>query len=346
MNDIHIHPSNEVFDLYFRLSAHPGVLLENGIIKEANYAFEGLTKKKKGHLINHSFKSFLNQTKGESMFDLMSELSKGEKHFTFIINNSEQTFNCKWTSSYSNNVSTILLILEPSVSLMITPLEKELFDDLQDQRELIDLMIESDEYERKKFSDYLHDEIGSLLATAKHQLNIAHNAVLADHLTSKSEIEKSIHLVDESIRQLRSIALQTAPISYEFGLINAINNLVDRLNKKSSNSQIQFISAVDKLKLNSSLEITTYRIIQELLNNTSKHSNASEIILQLIKHETSINITIEDNGKGFNPKIERKRKDTLGLKKIKQRVDLFRGKMQIDSSENSGTIITIELTID
>jgi signal transduction histidine kinase len=69
---------------------------------------------------------------------------------------------------------------------------------------------------------------------------------------------------------------------------------------------------------------------------------ASEIILQLISDKNCISISYEDNGKGFDYRKESKKKNALGLKKIKQRVELFQGKLQIDSSENHGTVITIE----
>jgi two-component system NarL family sensor kinase len=161
-------------------------------------------------------------------------------------------------------------------------------------------------------------------------------------LKSKDELHRTIKLLDESIRQLRNIALHNSPVSFEFGLINAINSLVDIINKRAQ-VKVQFICHAEKLNLTKSFEITVYRIIQELLNNSSKHSNATEIVLQLIKHESSINIVIEDNGKGFDYKKEKKRKDIFGLRRVKQRVELFNGKMQVDSSENSGSIITIEL---
>jgi signal transduction histidine kinase len=144
---------------------------------------------------------------------------------------------------------------------------------------------------------------------------------------------------------LRQIAMHTAPVSYEFGLLNAVHNLTETINRRGE-AHVQFIPVAQELKLSKSLEITVYRIIQEMLLNFIKHAFATEIVLQLIGDANHLSITYEDNGKGFDYRKELKKKNAIGLKKIKQRVELFNGKIQFDSIENRGTIITIDLKID
>ncbi len=342
MNLTRFSKATDVFNLYFRMAPQPGVLLQNGLIVEVNLAFEQLTRKKKGYLLNHSISQVMQQLKGEPLLNLLDEFEKGEKEISFMICNNPLQFNCKWSHLSDELDTTTLVLFEQASPKLISPFEKELIEDLQEQRDLISLIIETDEYERKKFSDYLHDEVGSLLATSKHQLDLCLGSFDIDSLRSKEELLKGMKLVDESIKMLRHIAMHTSPVSYEFGLVNAIQNLVDIIHRRGD-LHINFIPVANELKLSKSLEITLYRIIQELLMNSIKHASATEITLQLIADNNCIAISYEDNGKGFDYRKELKKKNALGLKKIKQRVDLFEGNMQIDSIENRGTVISIEI---
>lgn len=345
MNLTRFSKATDVFNLYFRMAPQPGVLLKNQLIVEVNYAFEQLTKRKKGYLINHSIAQVLQQQKGEPLLTLLNDLDKGEKVFSFAIAGETVAFNCKWSKLQDDLEETTLLLFEQVSRNLLSPVEQELMEDLQEQRDLIELIIETDEYERKKFSDYLHDEVGSLLATCKHHLDLCLNTYQTDIQKTKEQLSEGIKLVDESIKMLRHIAMHTAPVSYEFGLLKAVQNLAETINRRGE-VQVHFISAIPALRISKSLEITLYRIIQELLLNSIKHASATEITLQLIGDAHQITVIYEDNGKGFDYKKELKKKNALGLKKIKQRVDLFNGKIQFDSLENRGTIITIDLKID
>lgn len=345
MNLTRFSKATDVFNLYFRMAAQPGILLKNDLIIEVNHAFEQLTKRKKGYLINHSFTQIMQQHKGEPLLTLLQEVDKGEKVFSFQIGQETVVFNCKWSKLHDELEETTLVLFEQVTRSLLSPLEQELMEDLQEQRDLIELIIETDEYERKKFSDYLHDEVGSLLATSKHQLDLCLNTYQTDKEKAKEQLMQGIKLVDESIKMLRQIAMHTAPVSYEFGLLNAVHNLTETINRRGE-AHVQFIPVAQELKLSKSLEITVYRIIQEMLLNSIKHAFATEIVLQLIGDANHLSITYEDNGKGFDYRKELKKKNAIGLKKIKQRVELFNGKIQFDSIENRGTIITIDLKID
>lgn len=90
------------------------------------------------------------------------------------------------------------------------------------------------------------------------------------------------------------------------------------------------------------LQLTVYRIIQELINNIIKHSGATEAIVQINQHNKTLVITVEDNGKGFNYIKDKK---GIGLLNIESRLSLVRGKMEVDSSESLGTSVYIELEL-
>ena len=97
-------------------------------------------------------------------------------------------------------------------------------------------------------------------------------------------------------------------------------------------------------RFESTSEIIIYRIIQELLNNIFKHAGANEVLVQLIREENRISITVEDNGKGFDIKILEKSKNS-GWANIQSRVNYLKGKLDIVSEENKGTSVNIEVYV-
>jgi signal transduction histidine kinase len=88
--------------------------------------------------------------------------------------------------------------------------------------------------------------------------------------------------------------------------------------------------------------ITIYRIVQELINNTMKHAAAKTAIVQVTKTDGSISITVEDNGKGFDPVILKVEKG-IGWSNIQSRVEYLKGKLDVKSKPGKGTSVLIEL---
>ena len=95
-------------------------------------------------------------------------------------------------------------------------------------------------------------------------------------------------------------------------------------------------------RLENSVEITIFRIVQELITNVIKHAEASEIIVHLTSFEDHINIMVEDNGKGFDPSII-KDNDGMGLASIIKRVEHLGGNVDIDSHSGSGTTVILNI---
>jgi two-component system, NarL family, sensor kinase len=98
-------------------------------------------------------------------------------------------------------------------------------------------------------------------------------------------------------------------------------------------------------RLNSSTEIMLYRIIQELVNNIIKHAHATEAMIQINREENRLSLVIEDNGRGFDTK-EAEEKRSMGMTTVKSRVDYLNGRLTIDSRENIGTTVMIDLLIN
>jgi len=97
-------------------------------------------------------------------------------------------------------------------------------------------------------------------------------------------------------------------------------------------------------RIESTTEIILYRIIQELLNNIFKHAGASEVLVQVIREDNRIGVTVEDNGKGFDLKILDKNKNS-GWANIRSRVNYLKGKLDILSEDHKGTSVNIEVYV-
>jgi signal transduction histidine kinase len=108
---------------------------------------------------------------------------------------------------------------------------------------------------------------------------------------------------------------------------------------------IVFISNQIQDSIKETNQINIFRIVQELLNNALKHSNCTEIVVDCSQNEDLFLITVEDNGIGFNTNDVSNYKG-LGLKNIKNRVDLLKGKLDIKSNSTSGSIFNIEIRIE
>ena len=97
-------------------------------------------------------------------------------------------------------------------------------------------------------------------------------------------------------------------------------------------------------RIENTLEVAIFRMIQEILTNAIKHAYATEIVIHITHHDDSLNILIEDNGKGFNPRTIDK-KEGMGLTNIEKKVEQIGGVFSIDSVKKRGTSIIIDIPI-
>ena len=203
----------------------------------------------------------------------------------------------------------------------------------------IDKMIEGQEKERQLIANDLHDDLGGLMATVKLHFN-----ALKDKNTPEL-YNKTNSLIDEAYQKVRSVAhVKNSGVIAKQGLLKAIHNMADKVSG-SDKIEVNVIDHGLEKRLENSLELTLFRIIQELITNIIKHAEATEASLHLTNHEDSINIIIEDNGKGFNPSQVTKTNKGMGISSIDKRVAHLNGTMTIESEPNKGTNIIIDIPI-
>ncbi len=211
----------------------------------------------------------------------------------------------------------------------------------------IQSIIAGQEKERQRIARDIHDGIGPLLSYSKLELD----AFLDEYedLPDKISVEKLLNIsqtLDSITKDLRDLSHHLIPrLLEEFGLFSAFSNLTTKLNN-SIKSKVAFYSNLEsEVRFDRELELNLYRCGQELLNNAVKHARASEILVQLIKHDHSIVLMVEDDGLGIK-QFENKSSDKgIGLTNIETRVRTFNGEFLLESAENKGTTASIEFPL-
>lgn len=206
-------------------------------------------------------------------------------------------------------------------------------------------VLEAQESERRRIAADLHDSVGQSLSSVKMMLNYAQHKKAGPD-TVRDMIVQSQAVIDSLADEIRTISNNLAPASLRrFGLETAMDEQI-RKAQIDDRFHINFIHMMRGGDLDENLQLAIFRIFQELLTNSIKHSNASEISVQLIEHDEDISFTIEDDGVGFNFKDALNSGTGNGLHNIISRVSLIGGKLQFDSSIGSGTTITIQIPIN
>ncbi|GAB1450028.1 hypothetical protein MASR2M47_00840 [Draconibacterium sp.] len=207
----------------------------------------------------------------------------------------------------------------------------------------MNVVLESQESERKRFARDLHDGFGQLITAVKIMLGQMHDT---NEKNERSELAlKSNEVLDTMHTQLREIAHNLMPEQLiNEGLSTALKEYARRVSR-NSDIEIEVNTFGIEKRLNQTIEVNVYRIIQEWINNVIKYSGAKKLTIQLTGYETEINILIEDNGIGFE-KEKLTKSSGWGWKNIQSRLEAINGILEIDSRTGiTGTSFIIDLPI-
>jgi len=201
-------------------------------------------------------------------------------------------------------------------------------------------IINATEEERKRIARELHDGIGQQLTGLK----LAWNKLLRDISgeKEKKKVEELAVVLDEACSDVREISHRMMPRALgEMGLVAAIS---DMLAKSLGTGEItyRFEHFRVESRFAEHVELGLYRICQELINNVIKHSEATEVSVQLFLSKAQLVLIIEDNGNGFDLD---KNGDGIGLLNIRSRLNTVNGEVNYEPSPNSGTVATIRIPI-
>lgn len=206
----------------------------------------------------------------------------------------------------------------------------------EQQSQLIQAAVQSEEMERKRISSELHDEVGALLSTIKLYLN----QVQPENFKDAGKITTLINckeLLDETISTIRNISVNLQPATIkDFGLEGTMQIFCDKLNKSSAINASLTLQGLHRLDVETELAI--FRILQELTNNIIKHANAKKINYSIIQKEDALQIFIEHNGDGLNQQTFQKKlykEEGLGLKNIQNRLNILKGNIHFEKSDTN-----------
>lgn len=205
----------------------------------------------------------------------------------------------------------------------------------------IELMIQATEEERKRIAKELHDGVGQQMTAVKMSWQNLSSKINSTNNDLYNELVKITTMLDDASRDVRAVSHQMMPRTLiEMGLKEAIEDMLSK-SLGSANIKYQFDCLGINERLPEKVEITLFRIAQELTNNIIKHSNANQAIFQLIKRSGQIVFIVEDNGKGISTNT----KDGIGIFNMVSRINTINGHINFEPGPETGTLVTVRIPL-
>ena len=209
------------------------------------------------------------------------------------------------------------------------------------QRQLMKAVFDTQEGERSRLAEDLHDSVGQVLSAIKmnlHRLDKLQNQETEDINNQQVILDNTKKLLDECLIEIRNIIKNILPpVLTDFGLTEALDNLSKKV-AQDTGIEVKFYSQKSSERYKKEIEVMIYRIVQELFNNAIKHSGASKIELALTSASNAIRLTFKDNGIGFD---RNRITHGLGLKNIESRIQLMNGTFSLIGSPGTEIVLKV-----
>jgi PAS domain S-box-containing protein len=234
--------------------------------------------------------------------------------------------------SKGNVLGSVMIFRDISEKIMNEKLVKE----FEIQR--MAAILQGQEQERSRIAKDLHDGLGQLLNAIKMNVNFLDS--------DPSKINILYKLIDEAIQESIRISENLLPSKLkDFDLATCLNSLCKQIDD-TTDTPVTFESFGTSMRVDQTQKINFYRIAQEAINNAIKHAQASTISVQLNEEDDRVQLTIEDDGKGFERTKEYDRSRHHGLDNMRERAEIMGGKLTIESDPDRGTLIIVEAPIN
>lgn len=212
------------------------------------------------------------------------------------------------------------------------------------EKRVLYAIIKTEENERKRFAKELHDGLGPLLSVAKMLIS-GINSKNKPNVNAKITANAK-QVVDEAIETIREISTNLSPhVLDNFGLKTAINSFINKL-KLVKTIDIVLETNLHNERFNYNVEVILYRVVCELINNTLKHADASEIFVKLNKDDNLLVLKYEDNGVGFDEFLDIGGSYGMGFDNMENRLKSVNGTIEFDSSPGEGMNAFVEIKLD
>jgi len=218
--------------------------------------------------------------------------------------------------------------------------------ELQQTQQMALSIIKAQEEERKRVAREIHDGPAQSMANVVMRTDFCLKLLDLEPSRIGEELQALQKLVRYSLQDIRKIIFDLRPMVLDdLGLAPAVKRYVTEM-KEQYNLPVEFLSFGTERRLDNSIEVSLFRIIQEALSNIRKHARARQALVKMEFLTKKINIQIKDNGQGFDLKIiNNSERKGYGLISMRERVQLLAGEMVISTAPGQGTSISISVPL-
>jgi two-component system, NarL family, sensor kinase len=291
--------------------------------------------------------SLLNETVQKNTVEMDKKYETALKDKQILLQSAEIWNKTTWNYLLIGSAVTILMLslLSYRNYKHRQKLQQQRINELETEKQLAatEAVLKGEEQERTRLAKDLHDGLGGMLSGIKYSFSTMKGNLIMTPENAQA-FERSMDMLDSSIREMRRVAHNMMPEALvKFGLDTALKDFCNDVNQSGALKVAYQSIGIEGLELEQTKAITIYRIVQELLNNTMKHAGATQALVQVSRNNELITVTVEDDGKGFDPAIL-KRSKGIGWSNIQNRVEFLKGRWDVDSQPGQGTSVHIEMT--
>jgi two-component system sensor histidine kinase DegS len=208
----------------------------------------------------------------------------------------------------------------------------------------IEMVVNAQEAERQRLSRQMHDGPAQAMSNFILQTEIAMRLLDADPSKAKEELASLKSAAMGTFEKLRNFIFELRPMMLDdLGLSPTIRKYVDSF-KEQTGIEVSLTVTGTERRLEPYLEIMVFRAIQELLGNAARHSQATSVKLQVDMGNDSMRVSVDDNGRGFDSEAARG-SSSLGLRLIKERVEMLGGNFEVDTAPGKGARIVFSVPV-
>lgn len=212
------------------------------------------------------------------------------------------------------------------------------------QNKIINSIIETEDRERTRFAEDLHDELGPLLSSVRIYVNLIQSKSPAQEKERLELIEFAKQLLDDAVQQTKNISYNLMPeVLNQYGLFPSIKAFCTKINIANSlNITLKTEQIDERKRYDSKIELSLYRVLKELIHNTLKHAKAKNIVIRFSEHNNLPQVEYYDDGVGFELEAKINSGATLGVRNIFHRIQSVDGTVNFVSSPDKGVRVVIK----
>ncbi|MBN8820974.1 tetratricopeptide repeat-containing sensor histidine kinase [Spirosoma sp.] len=205
-------------------------------------------------------------------------------------------------------------------------------------------IVKGQEDERSRLAKDLHDGLGGILSSVKYSFQAMKQTFVLSEENALA-FEKSMNLLDASLAELRRVSHNMMPETLvRLSLEDALRDYIQDLTENTGINVTYQTFGLDSVPLDNLYKTTIYRVVQELTTNIVRHANATEVLVQIMAKSQQINLTIEDNGQGFDPRRVNDNR-SMGIQNVYHRITYLKGSIDLQTEPGKGCSYYIEIPL-